>query len=229
MPHDTDRQQSSNAFARRREAQILWLLERHPVTAEMLVAIRLFGTKARASKRLKRLAEKKKLRLAGTASFKDGRPEHVYCRCRWVKADNLLHEVLISQVCFRTHADEVRRGPVEVDSVLRPDAELVIAGRRYLLELDLGTMSYEAVVTTRFVKYRSCPDLVLWVCPTPARMEGLRSRAADIRGTALFTTLDLALINPHAAIWKDFDGQTAALPRGGKGGANRGVNSQPKS
>ncbi len=228
-PLDTGQQESSNAFARRREAQILWLLERHPVTAEMLVAIRLFGTKARASKRLKRLVEKKQVRLAGTVAFKDGRPEHVYCRCRWVKTDNLLHEVLISQVCFRTHADQVRRGPQEVDRMLRPDAELLIVGRRCLLELDLGTMSYEAVVTTRFAKYRSCPDLVLWVCPTSARMEGLRSRAADIRGTALFTTLELALRDPHGAIWRDCDGQTAALPRGGKGGANRGAKSQPKT
>jgi len=217
-PLGTGGQHNSNAFARLREAQILWLLERHPVTADMLVSIRLFASKARASKRLKRLVEKKQLRLAGTVSFKDGRPEHVYCRCRWVKADNLLHEVQISQVCFKTHADEVRRGPEEVDRALLPDAELVIGGRRCLLELDLGTMSYEAVVTTRFAKYRACPDLVLWVCATPARMEGLRSRAADIRPTALFTTLDLALRDPHAAIWKDFDGETAALPRGGKGG-----------
>jgi hypothetical protein len=218
IPIATYRQRSSNAFGRERDAQILWLLERHPATAEMLVGIGFFGSKARAAKRLKRLVEKKQVCIAGTVSLKDGRPQHIYCRCRWLKADNLLHEVQISRVCFRIHADAVRRGPGDVDRDLRPDAELVIGGRRYLLEFDHGTMSYQVVVQTRFEKYRACHDLVLWVCATQARMEGLRKLAEMIRETALFTTLDLALRDPHAVIWTDFDGLTAALPRAQQSG-----------
>ena len=42
-------------------------------------------------------------------------------------------------------------------------------------------MNYQVVVETRLAKYRSCPDLVLWVCETPARMEGLRTLAEAIR------------------------------------------------
>jgi hypothetical protein len=214
IPIATYRQRSSNALGRERDAQILWLLERHPATAEMLVRIGLFRTTARAAKRLRRLLEKRQIRQAGTVSLTDGRPQHVYCRCRWLKADNLLHEVQISRICFRIHADAVRRGPGDVDRDLRPDAELLIGGRRYLLEFDHGTMSYQVVVQTRFEKYRACRDLVLWVCATQARMEGLRKLAEVIRETALFTTLDLALRDPHAAVWTDFDGETAALPRG---------------
>jgi ribosomal protein S14 len=221
-PIDIDRWQTSNTFARERDAHILWLLERHPATAGMLAGIGLFGSRSRAAKRLKRLVAKKKLRLAGTVSLQDnGRPEHVYCRCRWAtKADTLLHEVQISRVCFRTHADQIRRGPGETDPVLRPDAELIIGGRRYLLEFDRGTMSYQQVAATRFEKYRSCRDLVLWVCSTQARMEGLRARAEMIRETALFTTLGSALRDPHAENWTDFDGGMAALPRGGNGSRN---------
>ncbi len=218
----TDRHRRSNAFARERDAQILWLLERHPATAEMLVAIGLFGSKARATKRLRRLAGRKLVRLAGTVAMSDGRPQHVYCRCRWLKPDNLLHEVLLSRLCFRIHADEVRRGLGEVDPDLRPDAELLIGGQRYLLEFDRGTMSYQVVAKTRFEKYRFCRDLVLWVCQTQARMEGLRKRAEPIRGTGLFTSLEQALREPHAAIWIDFDGEAAALPRGGKLGSQNG-------
>lgn len=212
-----DRQPDSSAFASQRDTQILWLLERHPATAGMLSEIQLFRSKARASKRLNRLVEKKQLRLAGTVSLKDGRPEHVYCRGHGVKGDNVLHEVQISRLCFKTHADEVRRGPDGVDTELRPDAEFLINGQRYLLEFDNGTMGLREIIQTRFSKYRFCRYLVLWVCATQARMEGLRRRAEMIRATALFTTLDLALRDPHATIWVDFDGEAAALPRGGKG------------
>ncbi len=216
-PPDTHRQHRSNAFARQRDARILWLLESHPATAGMLVAIGLFGSKARARRRLRRLVEQRRLRHVGTVRLEGGQWQHVYCRCRWVRPDALLHEVQLSRLCFRMHADEVRRGPDEVDRDLRPDAELLIGNHRYLLEFDHGTVSYQEIVQERFAKYLACPDVVLWVCHTPARMEGLRRRADMIRQTALFTTLDLALVDPHAAIWMDFDGETAALPRGGTG------------
>src|SRR5438105_1780461 len=51
----TYRQESSNALARKRDAAILWLLERHPVTAQMLVEIGFFRSKRKATKRLGRL------------------------------------------------------------------------------------------------------------------------------------------------------------------------------
>lgn len=189
----------------------------------MLVEIGLFPVRRRASRRLRRLVERKQLRLAGTVSLKDGRPEHVYCRyARQVKVDNLAHEVQLSRVCFRIHADEVRRGPGEVDAALRPDAELWIDGRRYLLEFDTGKMGIQSVVRKRFAAYQSCRDFVLWVCATRSRMEGLRGHAREIRETALFTTLDRALHDPHAPIWIDFDGGCAALPRGGMGGTKGG-------
>jgi predicted transcriptional regulator len=207
------RPKSSNAFARERDQQLAWLLERHPVTCDMLVEAGFFRTKQRARKRLRRLVERRQLRLVGTVALKDGRPQHVYSRGRSVKTDNLVHEVLITQLCFKVHADEVRRGAADVDRYLCPDAELFIDGQRFLLECDRSTLSYETVVRTRFAKYRSCTDFVLWVCTTQARMEGLRRRAVELRHTALFTTLELALRDPHAAIWLDADGQQAALPR----------------
>lgn len=214
-PNTNPPERSSNAFARERDARICWLLERHPVTAAMLVEIQLFTDRKRAIKRLNRLCERRQLKLAGTVSLKDGRPEHVYCRSRWAaKGDTLLHEVLVSRVCFKIHATEVRRGPDQVDSFLRPDAELRISGQRYLLEVDCGTMSYQQVVSERFTKYGSCQDIVLWVCSTEARAEGLRTQAQVLSGVALFTTLPLALANPHAPIWRDYAGETAALPRG---------------
>lgn len=181
----------------------------------MLTEVGFFRSKTRASKRLRRLVEKKHLHITGSVCLKNGRPEYVYCRrSLHVKADNLLHEVQLSRICFRIHADEVRRGPAEVDRYLLPDAELRINGRRFLLEFDAGTMGLDAIITTRFAKYRSCDDLVLWVCATQARMERLRRHAESIRSIALFTTLELVLRAPHAPLWMDFDGERAALPRG---------------
>lgn len=212
---DPSRQPSSNALARRRDALILRLIARHPATAGMLVGLGLFPNRKKASKRLARLIRRGEVRRIGSVSLKDGRPEHVYARGRW-KTDNLLHEVQLTRVCLKIHADEVRRGPADVDRYLLPDAELWIAGRRYCLEMDCGTMSYPDVVRKRFTKYRSCRDFTLWVCPSESRMEGLRQQAAMIQDISLFTTLDLALQNPHATIWVDVVGERGALPRGGQ-------------
>src|SRR5205814_954028 len=145
----------------------------------------LFPNRKKARKRLRRLVERKRLRMVGTVSLKGGRPEQVYGRGRW-NGTNLLHEVQLTRVCLKIDAEEVRRGPGEVDSYLRPDAELVIASERYFLELDCGTMSYPDVVRKRFARYRTSPHLVLWVCPSVRRRDGLRVHASVIRSTALF-------------------------------------------
>ncbi|MFL5328571.1 MAG: hypothetical protein ACJ8C4_06620 [Gemmataceae bacterium] len=218
MATDTGNRLTSNQFARARDARLAWLLSRHPATAGMLAAMGLFTTRKKASKRLARLARRGAIRLLGTVSLKDGRPEHVYGRGRW-KTDNLLHEVLLTQVCRRIDAEEVRRGPGDTDSDLRADAELWINGRRYFLELDRGTMGYEEVIRKRFSRYATSTDFVLWVCPNDSRMEGLRRRGSLLRRTALFTTFGQLLADPHGRIWRDADGATAALPRSGGHGA----------
>ena len=85
---------SSNAFARERDRKVLWLLERHPATAGILVQLGIFPSRKKASKRLARLAKRKYLLFHGTASIKGGGPEQVYGRGFW-KADNLAQEVLV--------------------------------------------------------------------------------------------------------------------------------------
>ncbi len=206
----------SAAFARTRDAMVCSLLDGHPATAAMLVTLGWFPTKKKALKRLRRLVARKRIRLAGTVFRKNGRPEHVYCRYR-PKADSLLHEVELTELCLRLDAGAVRRGPQNTDPRLRPDAELTINGRRYLVELDRGTMGY-AQIARRFRVYEECQDLVLWVCNSAERRDGLRRRAERIRRIALFTTFAEALASPHGAIWMDFGGARAALPREAKQG-----------
>jgi hypothetical protein len=204
------------AFAHQRDARIGWLLEMHPVTAAMLVQIGWFPSKNKALKRLHRLVAKKRIRLIGTVYQKPGRPENVYCR--WTpKADHLLHETQLTQLCFRLDAEKILRGPHVLDTEVRPDAEVWINGDVYYLEWDRGTMSYGQIVQHRFRKYENCRHLVLWVSPSVVRQEGLRGRAERIRTIALFTTAGEALVSPHRAIWVDYQGEKASLPRQGEG------------
>jgi hypothetical protein len=217
MAPGTSAQASSNLVARRRDALLLWFLLRHPSTAGMLAGIGLFPSRKKATRRLRKLERRRVVRCLGSVALKDGRPEHVFGRGRW-KSDNLLHEVQLTRVCLKMHADELRRGAGEVDPLLRPDAELRINGERYFLEMDLGSMSYPDVIRKRFAGYRGCRDLVLWISPTVSRMEGLRRHAGMLRDIALFTTLDQALADPHGAIWVDVNGERAALPRTRRGG-----------
>jgi hypothetical protein len=213
MPHSAPlgTSQHSIAFARARDARICWLLSMHPVTAAMLVSLGWFPSKNKALKRLRRLATRRRIRLVGTVSRKPGRPEYVYCRWR-PKADQLLHEVELTELCFKLEAGEILRGPHVVDQKVRPDAEVRINKQLYYLELDRGTMSY-GQIARRFRLYEACPYLSLWVCSTGQRLEGMRQRAEPIRHTALFATFAEALATPHETIWRDYRGDRGALPR----------------
>jgi hypothetical protein len=212
MPSNIQDYRHSNAYARNRDAKAEWLLGQHPVTAGILAALGWFPSRAKARKRLARLAARGRIRLVGTVSRAPGRPEHVYCRGWRPKADSLLHEVELTEFCLGLDAARIDRGPHATDPAVRPDAEVRIYGRVYYLEWDRGSMGYAQIVR-RFRAYAGCPHLVLWVCPTAERREGLRSRAADLRSTALFTTAAEALASPHGPIWLDYHGGRAALPR----------------
>lgn len=207
-----------------RDDRIRWLLECHPVTAAMLVQIGWLPSKNRALRRLGRLVQRGRVRLVGTVCRKPGRPENVYCRHR-VKADQLLHEVQLSQFCLGLHAGRVLRGTQLEGSAPRADAEAWINGRRFHVEWDRGTMSYAQVVRDRFPHYAGGGDLVLWVCSTEARREGLRGRAAAIRHAGLFATAQDALADPHGKVWLDYGGRRVGLPRQDFGICGKGVTS----
>ena len=204
-PHESSR------FARLRDERVCFLLSQHPVTAAQLVTLRWFPTKNKALRRLRRLVQRKRIRVVGTVCRKAGRPEYVYCRIR-PKSDSLLHEVELTELCLRLDVGRIVRTPQAVDQVLRPDAEIWVNGRRYFLELDRGTMGY-AQIARRFRFYTGSTELVLWVCSSRERMEGMRKRAESIRSVALFTTFPETLASPHGAIWQDYGGRRAALPR----------------
>ena len=201
-----------NAFARERDARVRWLLGMHPVTAATLVSLGWFPSKNKALRRLNRLVEKGGARLVGTVRRKIGRPEHVFCRWR-PKVDQLLHEVELTDLCLRLDAGRILRGLKATDAAVRPDAEVLINGRVYYLELDRATTGSGKIERDRFRRYEGCPHLSLWVCPTEARREALRARAESVRHTALFATLAEVMATPHGAVWLDFDGGRAALPR----------------
>jgi hypothetical protein len=213
-PHAATRRHSL-ALSRARDALVLRLLEAHPITAAMLVTLGWFPTKGKALKRLRRLVTRKRVRLVGAVSRKPGRPEHVYCRWR-PKPDQLLHEVELTELCLRLHAGRILRGPQLEGSDLRPDAELAINGETCYLELDRGSMGYRQL-RGRFRAYEGAGRLVLWVCPTPERLDGLRRQAQGIGRLALFATFAEAAIDPHRPIWIDCRGERAALPRHGAG------------
>lgn len=204
----------SLSYARARDAGIVWLLTMHPATAAMLVRIGWFPTRAKALRRLRRLAAKGRVHCVGTVCRRPGRPEHVFCRWR-PKQDDLLHEIELTDLCLHLDADRILRGTHVTDDRIRPDAEVWINGRLYYLELDRGTTGY-AQLERRFRAYEGCPQFVLWVCPTVERRDGLRRRAEGIRSIALFTTFAEAAASAHDPVWLDFRGERVGLPREGE-------------
>lgn len=177
----------------------------------MLCGLGLFPTRAKARNRLTRLVARKRIRFVGTVNRGLGRPEHAYCRWR-PKIDSLVHELELTELCLRLDGERLLRGPHVTDTTIRPDAQVWINGREYLVELDRGSMG-AAQMAGRFRLYEPCSRFVLWICPTAARRDALRAQADGLRSIALFTTFDEAMISPHAPIWLDCDGQVASLPR----------------
>ena len=124
------------------------------------------------------------MKLVGSVQLnRTGRPEDVYC-CYRPKADQLLHEVLVTGELIRFPFAEVARGK-NVDQVLRPDFTLCLDDFSIHGELDRATEGYRQA-RDRMHVYTERREFVLWVAPTVARMEGLRKRAACIRSHALF-------------------------------------------
>ncbi len=200
----------SSEYARERDARVCSLLDTHPVTAAMLVALGWFPSRNKAYGRLRRLLRKRRVLLVGAVGASGG-PEKVYCRWR-PKADQLRHELDLTRVCLQLSASRIHRGPAVNDLAISPDAEVWINGHVFYLELDRGTMRLKQI-ERRFARYEACPHFSLWVCADEKRKEELRCRAGNLRTTALFTTFAQALADPHAAIWTDFGGDIAALPR----------------
>src|SRR2546423_4546487 len=155
VPRTLVQHRRSNAAARERDARVCWLLGMHPVTAAMLVSLGWFPNRNKALKRLRRLVVRKRIRLVGTVCRKAGRPEHVYCGYR-PKADQLLHEVELTELCLRLDAGAIARGPHVTDDRVRPDAQVWINGQVYYLELDRGSMG-SAQIRRRFSLYDGCP------------------------------------------------------------------------
>ena len=114
--HSAGQPRRSIVFSRERDAHVCWLLDHHPVTAAMLVALGWFPSRSKALKRLRRLAARKRIRFAGTVGRKLGRPEHVYCRWR-VKPDQLLHEV--ERAVIFAEGDTLSRSDFRFDPLAR--------------------------------------------------------------------------------------------------------------
>lgn len=169
---------------RERAEGALGLLRQHPATLEQLVEAGHFASYATAARWVQRAAEREKLKFIGYVKWGGGQRK-VFCGWR-PKLNQLLHEVLLTQFLLPFLHLEIRRGKY-VKKRLNPDA--TILGEPVVhVELDRDTEGYRQA-KRRMQVYKNCPDLVVWVAPTMARMEGLRQRAAVIEQTALFTVL----------------------------------------
>ncbi len=120
---------------------------------------------------------------------------------------NVLHEYQITQFVIRCHAYTMRRGQ-DVDTQFRADAELVINGQLFYVELDRGSEG-RPQVRKQMDRYKSAGADVLWICQTEKRMHNLMA-LTDSPNT-WFTTYDKCL-TPHEEIWANIHGEVTALP-----------------
>jgi hypothetical protein len=166
----------------------------------------LFRTADKARRRLRKLRQRKKVKIVGIAQLKDGRPEQVWAR--WsIAAEKAQHEAEITEFLVRLDGARVVRG-CEVDD-FAPDAMVWLGAELFYVEHDRDTMGYAQVVE-RMRQYEGCQGIVLWICPRQSRLEGMMRRAAKlpeaIRSLFLFGLFDEAVADPHGEIWTDCEG-----------------------
>jgi hypothetical protein len=160
--------------------------------------IRLFASKTVTHRTIKKLHDDGLLKRVGKVISKDsGRPEHVYSNSWKPKADQIEHELSLTDFCMCFPDAEFKRGWI-VDRSLKPDAEMVLDGIRFNIELDTGEQSHKQV-SKRQKRYAGSTDYLLYVCQSERRLENLRKNAEDcVRSIVLFTTLAEVQTDPRS-------------------------------
>lgn len=138
-----------------------------------------------------------------------GRPERVYCNSWKPKADQLRHEVLLTDFLLCYPESDVLRGWL-VNRRIRPDAEMTWKDRLFYVEFDTGHESYSQVRRRQRV-YSGIQDILLYVTLTKTRMAGLIRNSRAVKSIALFTTLELAKRDPFGPIWTSSNGRQGSI------------------
>ncbi|MGC3971640.1 MAG: hypothetical protein QM775_31130 [Pirellulales bacterium] len=137
------------------------------------------------------------MKLVGTLLLhKEGRPEHVYCTW-YPKQTELKHEVMLTTEMNMLWPYPSKRGKF-VDRYIRPDGTVFIKGKPMHFEIDRATEGYRQV-KRRMLHYVPSRELVVFVAPTEARMNGIRTRAARIASHSFFKV-------SGSRVMYDFDG-----------------------
>jgi len=157
-----------------------------------------FPSPAVAYRTIKKLHDDGFLKRVGKVISKgSGRPENVYCNGWKPKADQLEHELLLTDFCICFPDAAFKRGWI-VDRTLKPDAEMILDGTRFNVELDTGEQSHTQV-RKRQKRYADSTDFLLYVTQSDRRLEFLQKKADDcVRSIALFTTLANVQRNPKS-------------------------------
>jgi hypothetical protein len=140
-----------------------------------------------------------------------GRPESVYCNGWKPKADQLEHELLLTDFCICLPNADFKRGYL-VDKKLKPDGQMWFDGVFFNIELDTGEQTHTQV-NRRQKRYAGSTDYLLYVTQSERRLESLRTKADPcVRKIALFTTLEKVQTNPaDPQLLVDYHGEHTPL------------------
>lgn len=193
-----------------REERILKLADKHVIVARHIVAAD--TCRSAAYRAAKKLRTQGRLRAVGFVRGVSGRPEIAYCNSWRPRSNQLLHEVRLTDFLLCYAQAEIVRG-WQVDSRIRPDAEMTLGGQKFFVELDTGEQSYRQV-EQRQRAYESVKELLLYVTSTETRLAGLMQHSSAVRSIAFFTTLDRVLRDPQGEVWTDCFGNVVSLTKG---------------
>lgn len=202
-----------------RNKRVLELLRITPMTASMLVWLKVFPSLKVARRRLRRLFEQQKIKRGFVQLKETGRPEYLYST-KTIKADWAEHNAELSFFLLPfIDIVEVLTGG-DVDPELLPDATLRgqfhdAKGQRertIYVERDRETESYKQVVDRWEKAYVGKDDLVLWVCDSESRKKGLLARAERVANVLLVATYQDATERTWEPVWWTYGGMAKRIP-----------------
>lgn len=170
----------------------------------------LFKSPKTARRRLRRLVDRRRLRIVGVSYERGQKARNVFA-VRPVKIDNVEHEMKLGSV-LRAIKRAWDGCDIEVGSSLPHLADAIVCrdGETLFIEQDNDTMGY-AEIRRRLDEYDGCEGFIVFIADTDTRRDGILRNAVKYKDIAYACTMRELLDKAQGEILLDCEGARGCL------------------
>ena len=164
-------------------------------------------------------------------SKENGRPQYVYANKLNPAPKDIWHEVLVTDFLLEYEEGAVMyRQPSVVNQHLHPDAEMILSGKLFYIEVDSGTETHTQVAEQlqhytsqsnllpangkhpeRYQTFQLEDVFLLLVTSSETRLENLKETCKPVQTIVLLSTLERVINDASGDIWEAIDGDVISI------------------